>query len=45
MTVSYITMKTIEENLGFCNEINFIWSLHLRLNDGAVEVFAQYVNW
>ena len=46
MTVSYITMKTIEENLGFCNGINFIWSLHLRskLKDGAVGVFAQYVN-
>ena len=45
MTVSYITMKTIEENLGFYNEISFIWSLHLRSKDGAVGVFAQYVNW
>ena len=38
-------MKTIEENLGFCNEIIFIWSLHRRSKDGAVGVFAQYVNW
>ena len=38
-------MKTIEENLGFCNEISFIWSLHLRSRDGDVGGFAQYVNW
>ena len=45
MIFSYTTMKTIEENLGFCNEIDFIWSLHLCSKDGAVGVFAQYVNW
>ena len=35
----------IEENLGLWNEINFIWSLHLRSpSDEVVGVFEQYVN-